>query len=41
MDTDEFVPKEVVAEYLPLPIRRVMELARSRVIRAYPIGAFG
>ena len=39
MNNEQFVPKEVVAQYLSLPIRKVMELARRRVIRAYPIGS--
>jgi hypothetical protein len=39
MNDEQFVPKEVVAEYLSLPIRKVMELARRLVIRAYPIGS--
>ena len=38
MNNEPFVPKEVVAEYLSLPVRKVLELARRRVIRAYPIG---
>jgi hypothetical protein len=39
MNNEQFVPKEVVAEYLSLPMRKVMELARRRVIRGYPIGS--
>jgi hypothetical protein len=39
MNNEQFVPKEVVAQHLSLPIRKVMELARRRFIRAYPIGS--
>jgi hypothetical protein len=37
-NSEPFVPKEVVAEHLSLPVRKVLELARRRIIRAYPIG---
>jgi len=35
---ERFVTKESVAEFLSLPVRKVLELARDRKIRAYPIG---
>jgi hypothetical protein len=38
MNTENFVPQETVAEFLTLPVRRVLELARTGAIRAYPIG---
>lgn len=39
INSEQFVPKEAVAEYLSLPVRKIMELARNGVIRAYAIGS--
>jgi hypothetical protein len=35
---EKFVSQDVVSEFLSLRVREVLELARRRVIRGYPIG---